>query len=121
MNRPKTIFIDIDGVIFYHYGSLRKQILANKPKILKEVVNIFEEWDKKGHIIILTTGRKECSRKITEKQLENAGIFYDQLIMGISGGMRILINDSKPNSNLDTAYAYTLVRNAGLKKLKGKF
>ena len=53
-------------------------------------------------MIILTTGRKEGMRRITEQQLENAGIVYDRLIMGIGGGIRVLINDLKPHRKGDT-------------------
>ena len=53
-------------------------------------------------MIILTTGRKEGMRRITEQQLESAGIVYDKLIMGIGGGARVLINDLKPDRNGDT-------------------
>ena len=34
--------------------------------------------------------------------------------MGFGGGDRILINDRKPNSDRDTAYAINLERNKGL-------
>ena len=32
-------------------------------------------------------------RITTERHLSELGIFYDQLIMGVGGGQRILIND----------------------------
>jgi len=54
-------------------------------------------------------------RNKTEKQLSKIGIFYDQLIMGIGGGDRVLINDRKPDSTRDTAYVINLDRNEGLK------
>jgi quercetin dioxygenase-like cupin family protein len=62
----------------------------------------------------LTTGRKECARKITEEQLSKCGIVYDSLIMGITNGDRVLINDKKTNGISNTAYAINLVRNKGL-------
>ena len=39
------------------------------------------------------TARKESARKITEEGLCSLGIPYDQLIMGVATGHRILIND----------------------------
>ena len=38
--------------------------------------------------------------------------------MGVGGGDRILINDRKPNSDIDTAYAINLNRNEGIKNVK---
>ena len=34
--------------------------------------------------------------------------------MGIGGGNRILINDRKPDSGIDTAYSFNIDRNQGL-------
>jgi len=109
----KTLFIDIDGTILKHLGNLSKEILG-EPEILPGVLDKLNEWDANGYKIILTTGRKECMRKITEKQLSKVGIFYDQLIMGITRGERILINDIKPNNDMVTASAIQIKRNEGL-------
>jgi hypothetical protein len=64
--------------------------------------------------VVITTGRKESARESTIKQLQRAGILYDQLIMSFGGGDRILINDRKPNSDRDTAYVINVDRNKGL-------
>ena len=76
------------------------------------------EWDAKGYNIILITGRRESQRQKTEKQLDLFGIFYDQLIMGVGGGDRVIINDRKPNSDRDTAYAINLNRNEGVENVE---
>ena len=34
--------------------------------------------------------------------------------MGVGGGDRVIVNDRKPNSKRDTAYAINLERNKGL-------
>lgn len=57
-------------------------------------------------------------RKFTEEQLEAAGIFYDQLIMGIGGGVRVLINDLKPGSDEQTAIAFNIKRDIGISKIE---
>ena len=113
MNRPKTIFIDIDGTLIEHSENISKQFLST-PKLLDGTLEKLSEWDKKGYNIILTTGRREGVRKITENQLEELGIFYDQLIMGIGGGVRILINDKKKDRLDDTALSINLERNQGI-------
>lgn len=112
--RPYTIFCDIDGVLVKH---LSLSELSNEKTILEVlpgVIDTLNDWEKKGYNIILITGRKENMRKATEIQLARAGIIYDKLIMGISGGYRILINDRKDNSLTNTAYAINLNRNEGL-------
>ena len=80
-------------------------------------VNKLQEWDKKGYNIILTTGRKESLRTVTEKQLSEVGIFYNQLVMGIGGGKRILINDCKDNGD-QYALAINPERNKGIKDIQ---
>ena len=79
---------------------------------------VSEELYNKGYNIILITGRRESQRQKTEKQLDLFGIFYDQLIMGVGGGDRVIINDRKPNSDRNTAYAINLNRNEGIKDVK---
>jgi hypothetical protein len=110
--RPKTMFIDIDGCILKHRGNLEVQI-TNPPELLPGVKEKFDQWDRKGYNIILISGRRESSRKITEEQLAQMGIFYDQLILGLGGGDRVIINDKKPNSDSATAFAINLCRNEG--------
>ena len=116
--KTKTIFCDIDGTLIKHHGSLSKQI-THKPEILEGVIEKFDEWDRKCYNIILTTGRKESLRRITENQLAELGLAYDQLIMGIGGGPRILINDMKPHRpEMLTAEAITIERNKGLEDVE---
>ncbi len=121
MDKPKTIFCDIDGTLcHYPYSAdmdnYELDIYGMLP--LPGTIQKLWDWDKAGHMIILTTGRKEGMRRITEKQLESAGIIYDKLIMGIGGGARVLINDLKPDRKGDTAIAINLKRDTGVKDVK---
>jgi len=50
--------------------------------------------------------------------LEELGIVYDQLVMGLGGGPRVLINDLKPKGDDPTAIAVNLERNKGIKDLE---
>tara|TARA_Y100000034_G_C6847389_1_gene384004 strand:+ start:613 stop:984 length:372 start_codon:yes stop_codon:yes gene_type:complete len=116
-DRAKTIICDIDGTLIKHFGSQTKQI-SEKPKILPGVIQKLEEWDRKGYKLILATGRRESTREITEKQLNELGIYYDQLIMGLGGCERVLINDLKMNNNTPTATALNIERNKGIKDVE---
>jgi mannose-6-phosphate isomerase len=113
MSAPKTIFCDIDGSLIEHKQDIIKNIYE-EPNILLNVIETIKLWDKLNYKIILTTGRKESTRLQTEEQLSKIGIIYDQLIMGITNGDRILINDKKLNGVNNTCYAINLVRNQGL-------
>lgn len=114
--RPITIFCDIDGTLVEHGSPNLTCTPQYTLKILPGTHDKLVEWDKLGYYIILTTGRKESLRDVTEKQLAEAGIFYDQLIMGLGGGKRVLINDCKEDGT-DTAIAINLNRNLGIKNI----
>jgi quercetin dioxygenase-like cupin family protein len=116
MEAPKTIFCDIDGTLLKHFGNINDNI-HNEPIILNNVLETIHTWEKSNYKIILTTGRKECLRKITEEQLLKVGIVYDLLIMGITNGDRILINDKKLDGIKNTAYAINTVRNQGMNNI----
>jgi len=121
MNKPKTIFCDIDGTLCeYPYtedmGSYDFDNKVMKP--LPGTLRKLWDWDKAGHVIILTTGRKEGMRESTERQLRETGIVYDRLIMGIGGGTRVLINDLKPDREGKTAIAINLNRDEGIQNVK---
>jgi len=112
MSSSKTIFCDIDGTLVPHTGDIINNLYSTTS--LKNVKDSIQLWDKNNYKIILTTGRKESTRPQTEKQLHACGIVYDQLIMGLPNGDRVLINDRKTDSPRNTAYAINLVRNEGL-------
>lgn len=113
---PKTIFIDIDGTLLKHHGSI-EELLESPSVVLDGVKEKLYEWNLKNHQIILTTGRRESMKDFTEKQLLECGITYDKLIMGCTRGNRVIINDTKPNSKKITVEAYNVKRNEGIKEL----
>lgn len=115
VTRPITIFCDIDGTLLKHDGPMMGVATKdNKPEILLGVRKKLEEWDLKGYNFILTTGRRESARIATERQLARLGIAYDQLIMGIGGGKRYLVNDTKPDDDEPTCFGITVKRNKGI-------
>ena len=116
-NRPLTIFCDIDGTLVKHRSPIENTSTSKRLEILPGTLEKLLEWDSKGYNIILVTGRKESMREITIKQLTEAGIIFDKLVMGIGGGKRIIINDKKPDGS-STAEAISLKRNIGIKNLE---
>ena len=112
--RPKTIFCDIDGTLVVHCPPVETTKPDYRLCLLEGTIETLLEWDKKGYNIILVSGRREGARRETELQLSRLGIIYDQLIMGIGGGKRYLVNDRKPDGDEDYAVAVNLDRNKGL-------
>jgi hypothetical protein len=108
-----TIFCDLDGTLWEQGDPTEIAKPGYQPKIIYGTVGKIREWDSKGYKIILTTGRKESLREVTVKQLSYAGIVYDQLVMGIGGGSRVLINDLRPNGD-KSAFVYQPKRNEGI-------
>ena len=116
--RPITIFCDIDGTLVKHFAPCYSAKPTYKMELLPGTLKKLEEWDIKGYTLILTTGRKESMRKVTEKQLAEVGIMYDALLMGIGGGKRVVINDRKPGGEVDYALSINLTRNEGINNIE---
>ena len=116
---PKTIFCDIDGTLIFHTGDVIQNVEhgAVDGHCLKMVLEQLKTWERLNYKIILTTGRRESMRKKTEDLLSGLGIFYDLLIMGITNGDRVLVNDKKMRGVRNTAYAINLVRNGGMENM----
>ena len=115
-HRPKTIFCDIDGTLVYHSAPYACSKPDYNMELLDGTISKLLECDRKGYNIILTTGRRKSLRKQTERQLAEAGIFYDELIMGIGGGPRYIINDKKTDGR-DAAFSISLDRDVGIKDI----
>ena len=121
---PKTIFCDIDGTLIRHPNHDGKERLYDIPKpshkaeALPGTLEKLWEWESKGYHIILTTGRKESMRFTTERQLREVGIIWDHLIMGLGSGQRYLVNDLEPGTDVNTANAINLERDAGIATIK---
>lgn len=118
MYSRKTIFVDLDGTVFAHkgdpdlyYTDFDKALAVS---VLPGVYEKWKSWVNNKYIIVITTGRSEELREITEAQLEHSELVYDYLIMGLPRGPRIVVNDSKPDTDIETAVGITTPRNEGL-------
>lgn len=118
-NRPKTYFVDIDGVIFKQQGRWPDiETIDPVQDLLPGVREKFLKWESQGCTIILTTGRAPNFRKLTEQQLQKAGIPYHLLIMAAGMGQRVLINNLKPQEpEVSTAVAVNLPIDKGFTEI----
>jgi len=107
-----TIFCDIDGVLIKH-NPHSKQILSDNKLI--DGYDRLQQWGKEGHRVILTTARSEKHRSTVVVLLDTLGIQYDELVMGLPAGPRVLINDHKPSKLFtNQATSMEVVRDSGL-------
>lgn len=88
-----TIFCDIDGTIFKY----RKfdTMMSEKAELIDGIKEYLWNHFKNNTHIVITTARPYELKEFTIKELDDNGIHYNQLVMGIGRGSRILINDSE--------------------------
>lgn len=115
MTRPHTIFIDIDGTILEHRADSNEIFNLPPQKPTHDAVNKFNEWAEAGHTVIIISARQETPkmRQYTINQLKEHGFKYNRLILGVTSGIRYMINDEKPNNKM-TAVGITIPRDKGL-------
>lgn len=113
----KTIFSDIDGTLIEQVRF--EDLDANIVNVLPGVAEKMNEWYEAGHHIVLTTARPWSLELITKQQMENAGIRYHQIVMGIGREERILINNnSKGEPDNHRAMAVPVARDGGFANLE---
>lgn len=110
-----TYFCDIDGTIFKYrkfetYKSSSAQLTPGSLDKLSEIKSA-------GHMIVLTTARPEDLRDHTMSELEENGVPYDKLIMGLARGPRHLVNDMDPKKPGMRAVNWNLVRDHGMSQI----
>ena len=115
--KPKTIFCDIDGTLVKHAHRF-SDLKDTKPVLLPDVREKFNQWDSQGHKIILCTARKESAREMTESHLQMLGLCWDILIMGVTSGQRVLINDKLNVAHTDRAIGINVITNEGFKNIE---
>ncbi len=115
--QSETFFYDVDGVIIEHdagYHSRNGKYDYESREISENVSKIRQQYIL-GGLICLTTARPEAERIPLEDYLRNVGVPYDQLVMGLNPGKRVLINDRKRTSpSIDSAIATSNIRNEKL-------
>ena len=105
---PKTWFIDLDGTVLVHNPGL-----AEPDRLLPGVREFWAKAIRLEDRVILVTARDPQFETATRVFLAMQELRFDQLIMGLPTGERIVLNDKKP-SGLHTAIAINVLRNGGL-------
>ena len=110
--KRRVAIFDVDGTILHHVHR-HSDVISLPPKLLRGVQKKFDEWDSQGHRIVLCSARKEAAREHTEKQLKSLGLTWDYLVMGVTSGDRVLINDKLHQGHKDRAIAINVITNGG--------
>lgn len=121
-----AIFCDIDGTLlsicgldkwdpYKIYDSEEPAESVGYIHPLPGVKEKLIEWHVKGYRIILTTARPESLREVTVQTLHKFGIIYNDLIMDLPQGPRVVINDIDPDiPDMSKALAFNVERNKGI-------
>lgn len=117
--KPKTIFLDLDGTVLrhaHHFPSYDE----SKPELLPGVLQKVNEWINAGHKIVITTARREVNRATVESQLRELGLHWDYMVMDVSKGQRIIINDKLQKTDEDRAIGINIITDAGFDTIDWK-
>jgi hypothetical protein len=106
-NLNRTWIVDLDGTIFKHNNYL------NGYDIL--LPGVKDLWDSflPNDMIVIITARSEDERSHTIHTLQINGLRFNHIIFNAPTGERVLINDIKPEFDLNTALAWNVKRNSG--------
>lgn len=88
----KYFAIDIDDNILFNdkiYCPECGRVKYKLKKVDKEEIKLINKLYKKGHIIILYTGRNWDCYKLTKQQLKEAKVKYHELVMGKPQGIYV--------------------------------
>lgn len=107
-----TVFCDLDGTLVLHEAIPK----YSKPLILTEgAAEFLEELKENEYELVICTARSQADEEKIKKALLEANIYFSKLICGLSSGIRLLINDSKPKTvNSQMAKSFQITRNGGL-------
>lgn len=106
-----NFFVDIDGVLLRHNGSIHGQKNWAPDEPIPHNIAEINEAFKIARITLVTARPKSRLMEIT-KTLAEQSINYDEILVGCTGGLRVLVNDRKPKFPfLDTAVSLNTWRN----------
>jgi len=96
VHRPPTFILDVDGCILEHLNQgSKEQWDPENARLTSNAIDQLNEMHSVGGHIVLMTARPESLRYELEESLRNLGVFWDQLVMGVNNGSRVVINDGE--------------------------
>jgi hydroxymethylpyrimidine pyrophosphatase-like HAD family hydrolase len=107
-DKRKTWFLDFDGTIVD-----QKSYVLKKDYVLSSAKEFFDKKVSADDIVVITTAREEKHKSRIKKFMKENNFKCDVILCEMSAGIRILVNDEKPDGT-KTAYAYNVKRNKGI-------
>jgi len=112
INNFKTLFLDIDGTLFYNCGRYSEIKWGENKPIQKNIDFINKLYNEGKTQIILTTSRTDEFKDVTIKQLKKHNVKYDQIIFNLFHAKRYLINDYADTNPYPSSIAINLQRDS---------
>lgn len=91
--RHKTIFCDLDGVVFYNQSHYFDNHYGVEPTEKPMAISYLLKQCENGATIVFTTSRPEEHREITTTALNAAGFSNYRILFDLPHAPRVLIND----------------------------
>jgi len=107
----KCLFVDIDGTLITNSSHHFPPYIGSGQPI-ENNINFLSDLHEQGKVkIVLTTSRPEKLRQITIMELQEKGISYDELVMGLPHCQRVIINDFARSNPYPSCKAINIPRN----------
>lgn len=108
----KTLFVDIDGTLFYNSGEY-SALKWGENKPIEANIQRIKELYRSGKVqIFLTTARKSEYKEVTLQQLKKYDVPYDNIIFGLFHCKRYLINDYSNTNKYPSCMSINLKRDS---------
>ncbi|HYO09165.1 MAG TPA: hypothetical protein VER17_09350 [Tepidisphaeraceae bacterium] len=107
-----TIFIDLDGTLVQNSAEHFDPIWGTTAGIRENIDAVNALYHSNKVRIVITTTRSEAFREQTVGQLEREGIKYHDLMLGLSHGKRVIVNDFAPTNPYRSCDAINIPRNS---------
>ena len=109
----KTLFVDLDGVVFENKGKYGSSCWDDGHEVLlDENIDVLKALVDAGSQIIFCTARDESCREQVENMLWKIGVKYHSLVMGLYHAQRVIINDFSNSNPWPSCVAVNIVRNS---------
>ncbi len=108
----KTLFIDLDGTLVENSSHLISPKIGEGLPLNKNIDTIKKLHSEKKTYIVITTSRPEEFYQDTIDELNQKGIPFDKLVMGLPHSQRIIINDFSNSNKFPSCSAINIHRNS---------
>ena len=108
----KTLFVDIDGTLFYNSGEYSTPKWGESPPIEENIKRIKELFQTGKVQLFLTTARKSEYKHITIQQLKKYDVPYDNIIFDLFHCKRYLINDYSNTNKYPSSISINVKRDS---------